>query len=44
MTAGTVLTNASPTAQHLYRGLLTALRPIGTFREELTASRLTFTA
>ena len=32
---GSVFTNASPTAQHLYRSLLTALRPIGAFQEEL---------
>ena len=36
MTAGNVLTNASPAAQHLYRSLLAALRPIGAFQEELT--------
>lgn len=35
MTAGSVLTNASPTAQHLYRSLLTVLRPVGAFQEEL---------
>ncbi len=34
MTAGSVLTKASPTAQHLYRSLLTALRPLGVFEEE----------
>src|SRR5260370_21433339 len=35
MTDGSVLTSASPTAQHLYRGLLNVLRLLGSFQEEL---------
>ncbi len=35
MTDGSVLTSASPTAQHLYRSLLTALRAMGPFQEEM---------
>ena len=35
MTDGSVLTSASPKAQHLYRTLLNALRPLGSFQEEL---------
>jgi hypothetical protein len=35
MTAGSVLTNASPRAQHLCRSLLAALRPVCALQEEL---------
>jgi Domain of unknown function (DUF5655) len=35
MTDGSVLTSASPRAQHLYRGLLDVLRPLGSFQEEM---------
>ena len=35
MTDGSVLTSASPRAQHLYRSLLNALRPMGSFQEEM---------
>ena len=34
MTNENVVTGASPTAQQLYRSLLTAVRPIGSFKEE----------
>ena len=34
MTDDNVVTSSSPTAQQLYRSLLTALRPIGPFNEE----------
>ena len=35
MTDGSVLTSASPKAQHLYGTLLNALRPLVSFQEEL---------